>query len=687
MTASDRHIADPSATRSPTAVTWLLGDWQYRPDNGELRQGRTIQRLPTQLNAVLNLLVKQAPKVVTREQFLDQVWTNKWVNEDALSRTIAELRKLLGDSASQAKYIKTIPKKGYQLALQPQPLRHRRQRQAVGALLMLGVLLLLGLVWSWSSHQSVAETLQQAVAGASRVTALPGMEQQSTLSADGQWLTYVRQRPNDSVVVIQSLTDANEQHLIELARHRLASPYYAPATGQVFMTARDQTRCFLKAYDMASATFTDLAPCAYSGESRSLAWQAAQRLLAFSAPNAAGLIGIQQWSFDRGGVIELTQPPSSDLADWSPAFSPDGRWLSFSRGNQSVRNLWLQNSATGEAEPLTSGEHYTISHSWYDDEHVVFDSDLSGSRQLWVLNIHDRQPQLLGAYGAQHPSFDAVRALMTYQTVSYEANIWMYDIPSGELQRLVHSTKYDNYPNFGPNGRRFLFSSNRSDQSAIWSYDLDTGTEQQVFALAETKLTRPHWHGPDNQIIMTRNDASGYSSLLLDLASSRTDTIDFGMGHMDTQFHQGAYFALAKSAAVHNRILHWQTGQVSVLPPLAVSRFMVTTDGQLLYSKSDADGLYLYDPVSQQESLLLADFSRQALNLWTTVNHSVYHDQGGEDAGLWHLDLRTGTRRKITDHRPYSVGTSLSVNRAETQILLTRTDRAESDILLVSLKP
>lgn len=680
------HSRPPGSKQVPQA-TWLLGDWNYRPDSAELRQGRLSQRLPTQLNAVLWLLVKQAPQVVTREQFLDAVWTNKWVNEDALSRTIAELRKILGDSASKAKYIKTIPKKGYQLVVQPQPLRNRRQRQALGWLLFTSMGLLLWLAMHWAGRQSITETLQQAVAGANRVTAFPGMEQQSTLSDDGRWLSYVRHRTDDSVVVIQSLSDPNQQQQIELARHRLASPLYIPEAGRVYLTARDQSRCYLKAYDLPTASFTDLAPCAYSAESRSLAWDAAQRVLAFSAPNAAEVIGIKLWHSDSAEVSQMTLPANNDQSDWSPAFSPDGRWLSFSRGNQSVRNLWVKNLASGELSQLTTGEHYTISHSWYDADHLVFDSDQSGSRQLWVLNIHDSQPQLLGAYGAQHPSFDAERAWMTYQTVSYEANIWLYDVPIGELQRVVHSTKYDNYPSFAPDGQRFLFSSNRSDQSAIWWYAMDSGAEQQLFALSGAKLTRPHWHGEDEKVIMTRNDENGYGTLIWDLSKQQTETVDFGLGHLDTQYHQGAYFALAKANQLSNRILHWQQGQVTVLPPTSVSRFMVTDQGELLYNKTDTDGLFLFSMISQTESLLLPNFSRQALNLWTTVNHSVYHDQGGEDAGLWRYDLRSGEHHKITDLRPYSVGHSLSVNRDETQILLTRTDRAESDVLLVSLKP
>ncbi len=79
------------------------------------------------------------------------------------------------------------------------------------------------------------------------------------------------------------------------------------------------------------------------------------------------------------------------------------------------------------------------------------------------------------------------------------------------------------------------------------------------------------------------------------------------------------------------------------------------------------------------------ELRRTATNLWTVVNQSVYIDKNDEQAGLWKVDVNTGELSFITEHRPYSVGTSLSVNKSEDKILITRTDRAESDILQTKL--
>ncbi len=676
-----------------TKLTWLLGDWHYHPDTGVLKCAQQEVRLSTQLNDVLMMLIEYAPKVVSRQQFLDRIWSQKIVNEDALSRTIAELRKILGDSASQAKYIKTIPKKGYQLTQPIEPLQTRNNRlikNVVMVLVMCCVLLVSVMI---NQSDSVESSLQKAVAAASRVTFQPGMEQQSTLSDDGAWLSYVRNDVQGSQIVIESISDANQQQIIQLARHRLASPVYLPQLNTVYFTARDQTHCYLKSYHLEQQVYTDLGSCYFNAESRTVDWNPGTQKLYFADQayeDNEGLVGISQLDLVTKQKIQLTTPPSSHQQDWSPRISPDQKHLSFSRGNHSVRNLWIQSLETAEQWPLTLGEHYSVSHDWYDDEHIVYDSDLSGSRQLWLLNINERTPMLLGAYGAQHPSFDQNRRMMTFQKVSYEANIWLLDLNNESYQRVIHSTKYDNYPEFSPDGQQFLFSTNRQDQSSIWLYDFNSEHEQLLIAVPGVKLTRPSWHHNGRDILVTSNDDSGYGSLVFNLKTKQTKQLDFGVGHLAARAFQDSYFALAKSSTINNKILQLTAGAVAELPPESVSRFMILSDGRLVYSKTIEDGLFLYDPLTEVSVLLTQTVKTTDLNFWTVINQAVYFDmistQENEEAGIYRMDVNTKALSFISPHRPYSVGTSLSVNSAENQVLITRTDRAESDVLKTQLK-
>ena len=62
---------------------------------------------------VLVALVERPGRLVSREELLQEVWRDTFVEEANLSYNIFTLRKALGDTADSPTYIETIPKRGY----------------------------------------------------------------------------------------------------------------------------------------------------------------------------------------------------------------------------------------------------------------------------------------------------------------------------------------------------------------------------------------------------------------------------------------------------------------------------------------------------------------------------------------------------------------------------------------------
>jgi adenylate cyclase len=79
---------------------------------------------------LLVYLAEHPNEVVTKEQILDNVWHQRFVSESVLSRSVAELRQLLGDNATRPQVIETIPKRGYRLVA---PVTRQRLPSAVGS--------------------------------------------------------------------------------------------------------------------------------------------------------------------------------------------------------------------------------------------------------------------------------------------------------------------------------------------------------------------------------------------------------------------------------------------------------------------------------------------------------------------------------------------------------------------------
>lgn len=64
---------------------------------------------------VLEALINNAGKVVTREKLIDEIWGIGYGTDERLTRAIYILRKALKDTGKPSRYIRTIPKTGYQL--------------------------------------------------------------------------------------------------------------------------------------------------------------------------------------------------------------------------------------------------------------------------------------------------------------------------------------------------------------------------------------------------------------------------------------------------------------------------------------------------------------------------------------------------------------------------------------------
>ena len=90
---------------------------QFRFDrfvvDGSQRQlkcdGSPVEVNSRYLDALL-LMVRNPGQLITRDRFLDDVWSGIPVTDEALSQCIANLRRTLGDDASKPRFIETVPK-------------------------------------------------------------------------------------------------------------------------------------------------------------------------------------------------------------------------------------------------------------------------------------------------------------------------------------------------------------------------------------------------------------------------------------------------------------------------------------------------------------------------------------------------------------------------------------------------
>lgn len=99
-----------------------LADWQVDPRILRISSGDRELKLEPRVMQVLVFLVRNAGQVVTREELERNVWTGRVVGYDAVANTVIKLRKAFGDDSRQPRIIETIPKIGYRLIAEVEPL-------------------------------------------------------------------------------------------------------------------------------------------------------------------------------------------------------------------------------------------------------------------------------------------------------------------------------------------------------------------------------------------------------------------------------------------------------------------------------------------------------------------------------------------------------------------------------------
>ncbi|MGE3190041.1 MAG: winged helix-turn-helix domain-containing protein, partial [Vicinamibacterales bacterium] len=354
------------------------------------RAGRPLALEPKALD-VLALLVSRAGRLVTKAEIFAEVWADTAVTDHALTRVIAQLRRVLGDDARESRYIETVPTRGYRWlpetkragaapATPPSPVatgaaaapaiprmpapapRAPRPSRAAPALIAAAVLLgIVGLGWAVAhrSRNSLARLDSAMVTGAlpEQLTTAQGLEMQPAIAPDGRSLAYVSAASGHFEIYVRQLDDAavpvpltsdgghNVQPAWSPDGQRIA--YHSYVRGGIWVVpAREGVPRQVVAAGSNPA---------WSPDGRRIAYQSDEFTdVTPSARVAQG--GSTIWVVDEDG--SRAAPLTTDLpgGHGAPAWSPDGGFLVFTVVDAGAESgIWTASVPGGHTEQVTSG--------------------------------------------------------------------------------------------------------------------------------------------------------------------------------------------------------------------------------------------------------------------------------------------------------------------------------------------
>lgn len=96
-----------------SATVFRFGEFEFDTASHLLLRHGSKLHLSRKGMRLLHMLLVNRPRVVTRQEIYDTLWPETYVRETNMACIVRELRRVLGDDARSAQYIRTVHGSGY----------------------------------------------------------------------------------------------------------------------------------------------------------------------------------------------------------------------------------------------------------------------------------------------------------------------------------------------------------------------------------------------------------------------------------------------------------------------------------------------------------------------------------------------------------------------------------------------
>ena len=104
---TEKHV--PSRPR----VIYVFENYSLDQDLRELRRGADLMPLEPQVFDLLEFLIRNRHRVVSKDDIITEIWKGRIVSDSALSSRITDVRQAVGDSGEAQRLIRTVARKGF----------------------------------------------------------------------------------------------------------------------------------------------------------------------------------------------------------------------------------------------------------------------------------------------------------------------------------------------------------------------------------------------------------------------------------------------------------------------------------------------------------------------------------------------------------------------------------------------
>ncbi len=630
-----------------------------------------IQQKPME---VLQFLVQQYPKLVSREQLIDAVWGgNFYVGEKALTNAIWQLRHHLQQLAA-VEIISTVRKKGYRLHQSPQfidaeavaefmegsqlsadasrtPVGMPQQQSATESLatehfqhssekpyprsnrnrfwlvmLLCTLLLVAAGSWWWLSKASPAIEL--------KLTQGSGRALFPSLSDDGRYLAFSwRKFEQASDLYLMDLQSPDQQFKqLTFSSDNESRPVWGRDNRYLFYSTTTAVygRCQIMQLDLRTLTSKKLAGCSRHSTVY-LDVSPDGRFLLFNGSVTADGRSLYQLDLQNSEAKPVALPCKRNCQHRvrDVAFSPDGKYLAMTRrGNALSEQIYLHELATGEETQLTQNEEDIIGIEWHPDgRRLVYGALRQGKRKALLLDIENGSREDLGVAdfaGHSRITPEGVLYFHRLNSASQLAYLPLQTGMAGALFPLTASDERYESPDYSAARKSIAYVSNGSGYMEIWMAAPDMSNQKQLTQLHGI-VKYPRWSNDGQKVVFVARFAGEENDRLtvLDTHTGQLTTLPTG-----ANWHRRPSWSPDDQSVIYTsgNNLHQidlTSGQINRLTRQGGIFSRIAADGSFFFTKGTNQGLWQLQPDGSEVQVLTGEqFSPKYA--WTLVGSDVY---------------------------------------------------------------
>lgn len=511
-----------------------------------LYRGETVVDIPPKSFSVLLTLAERRGQIVSKEELLEAVWPGTVVEENNLARAISTLRKALGETSGQNRFILTVPGRGYGFVADeprsssPDPgaplptnesfsghgtrLRGGGDRPAK-AIAALGSIAVVALLWIFSQARSV----EQFEPVRTRSIFTSRQYPSAALSPDGKSVVYAAGETGNESIRLRLMESGREVELLPASKRSYGGLTFAPDGKHVFYIENSRSAAPNVLFEFPISGGTPREIVQHMDSPPALSPDGSQ--LAFVRESKTGESRLLIRRLADGKEEELVTVNTPRFLDY-PAWSPNGRFIAFTEVTSD--GVFLKQVELGSRQQRAIGRrwNYIRGLAWLpkgDDFLVSASEPETGSYSIWkvgrasgfakritvnadsfhsvavaaggtlAMTVAERSLMAVwvGTPGGRETWREILPAADSVKTVSWTADgkilaarreakgqsIHLVSPDTKEKQQILAPGPY-HHVRLCADGRTLIYSSTHSDRPGLWVNDLSLGHTKQLLALS-----------------------------------------------------------------------------------------------------------------------------------------------------------------------------------------------------------